>query len=267
MYGKKRAYGKGKPRRAMRKSRFATKKVGPSVTRLASAVKKLQSMNDGEKKRITTFYQDTVGQVTANAEGALILDVTPLPTQGTNTNQRNGASFRLHSTNYQFNIIQQVQAKADIKMKMTWLQVIGASYSSATIVSQFFTNVYNPNPFISPTNIRDINAQYNPDYFGTYKVLRTVYKTVKADTLADVRTNNSFRLGFKYNRGKGHDVRFNQNNNGSDNLFNGQIIMIVQLDRGNDSATTISTLAGNYDTVPETGLFIQYNKVDYFYDN
>lgn len=266
MYGKRRSK-KTMSKRPRRTGRRTNKSSGYSVKKLQTQVRKLQSMTDGEKKRITTFFQDTIGQVTGNGEGAMVLDVTPLPTQGTNTNQRNGASFRLHSTNYQFNIIQQPQAKADVKMKFTWLQVIGAPYSSATVVSQFFTNVYNPNPFISPSNIRDINSQYNPDYFGTYKVLRTLYKTVKADQLADVRTNTSFRLGFKYNKGKGHDVRFNQNNNGSDNLFNGQIIMVVQLDRGNDSPSTVSTLSGNYDTVPETGLFLQYNKVDYFYDN
>lgn len=259
-YTKRPSTAPKKKRMMKRKPRMA------SVAKLSKVVKKLQSMNDGEKKRITTFFQDTVGQVNANADGAIVLDVTPLPTSGSNSNQRTGASFRLHSTNYQFNVIQQANTKASIKMKLTWLQVNGAPYSSGTLISQFFTNVYNPNPFIGPTSVRDINAQYNPDYFGTYKVLRTVHRTVAPDQLSDVATNHAFRIGMRYNNGKGHDVRFNANGNGVDNLFNGQIVLVIQLDRGNES-TVISTLSGNYDSSATSGLFVQYNKTDYYYDN
>jgi len=137
----------------------------------------------------------------------------------------------------------------------------------ATVTTQFFPNVYQPNPFIGGT-IRDYNAQYNPDYFNTYRVLRTITGSVSPDQLAGTYTNRTFNVGFKYNRGKGHDVRFNQNLGTVSNLFNGQIIMIIQLDRGN-SGGSVSTVTGLIPTssTPETGLAVQYNKVDYYYDN
>jgi len=260
----KRKYAK-KP---MRKARKYAKRPRQSVARIASAVKKLQSMNDGEKKRFTTFFGGPVGQVFNNAEGAAIIDTTPSLTQGTQTNQRVGASVRLHSTNYQFQISQQSNLEVAVKYKLTWIAIKGAPYDTTTLVNQWFNNAYNPNPFISGTNIRDLNAQYNPDYFGTYKIIRTVMGTVRPDQLTGTTTNHTFNVGLKYNRGKGHDLRWNQNLGTSSNLFNGQIVLVIQVDRGNSGGTT-STITGILPTssTANTGLYVQYNKIDYYYDN
>jgi len=264
MDGKQRKYAK-KP---MRKARKYAKRPRQSVARIASAVKKLQSMTDGEKKRFTTFYGGTLGQVFNNSDGAAIIDVTPGLTQGVQTNQRTGASVRLHSTNYQFQISQQLSLETAVKYKLTWIAIKGAPYDSATLITQWFNNAYNPNPFISGANIRDLNAQYNPDYFGTYKVLRTVTGKVSPDQLTGTTTNHTFNVGLKYNRGKGHDLRWNQNLGTSANLFNGQIVLVMQIDRGNAGPIN-STVVGLLPTSASanTGLYVQYNKIDYYYDN
>jgi len=243
------------------------KRKPASVARLSKAVKKLQSMNDGEKKRATTFNGNSVGQVFNDADGAIVLDVTPSILQGVNTNQRTGASIRLHSSNYQFQISQLSNLEVAVKYKLTWVMIKGAPYTSATLVTQWFNNAYNPNPFIGGS-IRDLNAQFNPDYFGTYKVIRTVTGTIAPDQLTGVTTNRTFNVGFKYNKGRGHEVRFNQNLGGVTNVFNGQILLVMQIDRGN-SGNTASTVVGLLPTsaAPNTGVYVQQNRIDYYYDN
>jgi len=261
-------YGKRKyAKKPVRKARKFTKKPMRSMAKLSGAVRKLQSQTAGEKKRITTFFNQSIGQVDGNTDGVLILDVTPIPASGVQTNQRNGAQFKLHSSNYQFMIGQASATSTAIHYKMTWFMVKGAPYSSGTLNSQFLANVYNPNPFISGS-IRDYNAQYNPDYFNSYKVIRTVRGTVLPDQLSDTLVTKSFNIGFKYNRGMGHNIRFNQNTNGVDNLFEGQILLVIQCDRGNASNSVANTFTtGIYTQAINTGLYMQYNKIDYFYDN
>ena len=77
----------------------------------------------------------------------------------------------------------------------------------------------------------------------------------------------SFQTGFKFNKGKGHAVRYNQNLMGTDDVFDGQLLMIVQCDRGNSNQTTASTLDRVYTTAVNTGIFFSYNRIDYYYDN
>lgn len=237
-----------------------------SLAKLTRQVKKLQSQNDGEKKRTSVLSAGEVGQVNVNSDGALVVDVTPIVGQGVQTNQRTGASIRLHSSNYNFQLSQMSGCNTRIRYRISWLAVTGASYASSTIVSQFFNNVYQPNAFISGS-IRDYNCQKNPDYFGTYKIIRTIQGTIEPDSFSGMLTSRSFNVGLKYNKGKGHDVRYNQNLTGADGCFNGQIIMVIQLDRGNASTLSASTTTGALDTAVNTGIYCQYNRYDYYYDN
>jgi len=237
-----------------------------SLVKLTRQVKKLQSQNDGEKKRTSVLSAGDLGQVNGNTDGAIVVDVTPLPSQGNQTNQRNGASIRLHSSNYNFALSQLPACSTRIRYRISWLAVKGPAIANANIVSGFYNHVYNPNPFIGGS-IRDYNCQKNPDFFGTYKTIRTVQGTIEPDSFSGNLTSRSFNVGLKYNRGKGHDIRYNQNLGGADSVFNGQIIMVIQLDRGNGSTTTPSTVTSILDSAINTGLYVQYNRLDYYYDN
>lgn len=242
------------------------RKPSMAVARLSKVVRTLQSKSDGEKKRLTTFFQNDIGQLNGLAgDGKVIVDVTPVPAQGVQTNQHIGASIRLHSTHYQFMLGQNANTSQAISYKLTWLAVTGKPYIPGDLETDFVNNVYQPNPFISGS-VRDYNSQFNPDFFGTYKILRTIRGTIKPDQLANVTVTKTFNAGFKYNKGKGHDVRFNQNNIGPSNIFNGQIILVIQCDRGNHGSVA-ATNTGVYNIEPFSGLFLQYNKVDYYYDN
>jgi len=264
-----------RPPRTNYKRRMPKRKPMMALAKLGRAVKKLQSQSDAEKKRITTFFSNGIGQLDGNTDGYVATDVTPIPSQGNQTNQRSGASIRLHSTNYQIMIgqgnLSNANTTAPVRYKLTWLLVKGAPYTAATLTSSFVNNVYQPNPFIGGAapgaSIRDYNSQYNPDYFNTYKVIRVVKGVIAADQFSGQSMSKSFNVGFKYNRGKGHDIRFNQNLGGHDNVFNGQIVLVIQCDRGNHGSVNNTVTTGIYDAAAGTGLQLQYNRVDYYYDN
>lgn len=259
-------YSKPPPRTNKKRRMPKRKPKMMALATLSRQVKKLQSQNDGEKKRSSVLSAGALGQVDANSDGAIVVDVTPLVAQGVQTNQRNGASIRLHSSNYNFQISQQVSSNTRIRYRISWLAVNGPAISSSNIVSGFFNHVYQPNAFISGS-IRDYNCQKNPDFFGTYKTIRTITGTIEPDAFSGMSTSRSFNVGLKYNRGKGHDIRYNQNLGGADSVFNGQIVMVIQIDRGNSSTTTTSGITGALDSAINTGLYVQYNRLDYYYDN
>lgn len=237
-----------------------------ALAKLSRQVKKLQSQNDGEKKRSSVLSNGVLGQVNFNNDGAIVVDVTPLISQGVQTNQRTGASVRLHSSNYNFQISQLENCNTRIRYRISWLATNGPAIADVNLVTGFYNHVYNPNPFIGGS-IRDYNCQKNPDFFGTYKTLRTITGTIEPDAFSGMKTSRSFNVGLKYNRGKGHDIRYNQNLGGADSVFNGQIVMVIQVDRGNSSGVSNSTTTGALDLQLNSGLYVQYNRLDYYYDN
>lgn len=209
-----------------------------------------------------------VGQVIGVSEGASIFDVTPAVSQGDQTGgttaNRQGASINLMSSHYNFQIAQMTDNNFRVRVRFTWVAIKGAPYTNVTLVSDFFNNMYQPNPFVTGVDIRDANSNLNPDYFGTYKILRTKTVYLGSDNISGQLLSNSFQVGFKYNRGKGHSVRYNQN---LTSLFDGQILMIVQTDRGNASASVTSTgIGGIYSVGTNTGITVSYNRQDYYYD-
>lgn len=257
-----------KPRKTIKKKPAAKRTLTRKVNMLMTNAKATRP----EKIRVIKFSQNVpIGQVLGNAEGAVVFDVTPQPTQGDQTGsgtaQRQGAQINLMSSHYNFMVGQQSANTFAVRMRFTWVMIKGAPYTTATLVSQFFNNMYTPNPFITVQEVRDANSNYNPDYFGTYKILKQRNVIIKADEIAGVQRSLSFSQGFKYNRGKGHSVRYNQNLSGDGNVFDGQILMIVQIDRGNSSNVSPNTTAtGLYSSEISTGSLLSYNRTDYYYD-
>jgi len=258
-----------KPKRKTMKKRPMAKK---SLTRKVNIMQKQLIAQKPEKIRISKFASLVpVGQVLVNGEGAVVFDVTPQPTlgdqTGSGTAQRQGSSINLMSSHYNFMIGQQDLNNFETRLKITWVMIKGAPYTTATLISQFFNNMFTPNPFVVGIDIRDANCSLNPDYFGTYRILGTKTLKLKSDELTGVIRTLSASHGFKYNRGKGHTVRFNQNLSGDGNVFDGQILMICQADRGNSSSGTANAgYPGVYSTTINTGLLVSYNRTDYYYD-
>lgn len=256
------------------KKRYTAKKGGRKASggvRVGKLVKDMlwvKSVLNPEKKRIEYSYKGTVGQldpVATNQRGWLVADITPTPNEGVGYMQRTGASIKLHSSYWHFQFIQMSDCVSTVKGEIYIVKIVGASYASGTLISQFANNMFQTNPFINGAAVADYNSSLNPDYFGTYRIIKRKRFIVKSDNTTSEKQLTDVRIPLKYNRGQGHHIRFDKDTN---NLMDGQLMMVIVLDRGNNN-TTIGAVgfSGVADAGTNTGLYIAYNRQDYYYDN
>ena len=240
---------------------------------IAKDVMYLKSVVNSEKKRFHITYTPTAGQPGvsvgqlngASASGYFALDVTPNPAQGTTLSTRNGASIKLASSYVKFQVSHQSATVAPINMKIQFWLVKGTPVVAATALEE----MYNRNTFIlnaaaTTTPVVDYNSDLDPDFFGKYKLLKTVKRKISPDQFSGQAMIVSMQVPMKYNRGQGHHIRYDDN---STTVANGQMIMTVLCDCGNISSATASTNLGVPVTAVSTGLYMNYDILHYFYDN
>nr|WAE42348.1 MAG: capsid protein [Cressdnaviricota sp.] len=254
----KKTYNKAK--KVVKKRYFSGKGYSkPKMVQMAKDVSMLKGLVNAEKKRyiINSTTPLLVAQLNGNSSGNAILDVTPIPTEGVTYSTRNGASIKLHSALFRFQIYQQVNRISPMKLKFYLFYVKGLPQSTGSM------NLLVANPFISGA-INDYNSNRNVDFFGEYQIIKTWTVSLKDENVANDTTIKEIQIPIKFNKGKGHHIRFNGDNN---SVANGQIALFMVGDSGNISAVTVSTIT----PVPITGLLtgcnINYNFTYYYYDN
>lgn len=236
----------------------------PKVGQILRDVSMLKTMVNAEKKRYDIAIGGTpIGQLNgAVNSGMYVTDITPIPAQGTSSVTRNGNSIRVHSGYFRFQMWHQSATVAPVRGEILFVRVNGQSTASP---NTFATQMFNLNPFVlnagSPA-IVDLNSDFNPDYFRTFKVLKRKRFYVPMDTYSGVTVIKTFAVPFKFRK---HHVRFSAD--GSTGIATGQILMIIRCDNGNISTTTASTLNNVPVAAANTGLFFSSNLYYYFYDN
>lgn len=254
-YAKKQARRAWKAGKRFVKKRYLSKGGMKNVIKDVAMIKKIVN---SEKKYFN--YKSTsavaVGQVSGNSNAGLYLDTTPLPTQGSTRSTRNGASIKLASQYYRFQIVQQSATSSPIRIRIQLYQVIGAANNINVGVAQ--GEIYSSNPF---NGLVDFNSARNPDYFRDYKLLRQKFITLPTDPQASSLMLKELAFGMKF---KSHHVRFSGD---SQTVTQGQLILCVQCDNGNCSTTTASTTANIPNTIINSGITVQWTIDSYFYDN
>lgn len=241
---------------------------GVRVAKMAKDIMYLKSVLNPEKKRYPLAQTTPVpfGQVNGNNDGAYIIDATPYISQGVTNFTRNGSGLKLHSTIWQFQVSQQPNAISDIRFIVELWAIDGDPYSN---LETFRREKYLPNAFVTPSGSapRDYNCQMDPDNFMKGKCIARRKYTVKADALTSAKSLVDFKLPILYNKGQGRHIRYDSN---TDTLAHGQLCLVMRADRGNMSTPAgpgVSTLTGIQDVGTETGLYVMWNKTDYYYDN
>lgn len=232
---------------------------GVRVAKMAKDIMYLKSVLNPEKKRDSyVILNKPVGQVNGNTDGAYFADITPVISQGVTAGTRNGASVKLHSAMYHFQFTQGVGTIANIRGVIEIWEIKGEPYGASLFT--YFDEHWEANPF---TGVRDINAQTNPDNFMKGRCIARKYFRVIADQTSGVKTLTDVKMPISYNKGQGKHLRYNRDTN---TIEHGQMYMVIRTDRGNISGSSVSTL-----NVPDvninTGLLMQYNCTNYFYDN
>lgn len=256
------SYAKKMGKKALRAgARFARKRylTNGGLGRAVKDIQMLKKIVNSEKKFFN--YKSTsataVGQVSGNSNAGLYLDVTPLPTQGVTRSTRNGASLKLASQYYRFQIVQQSATVSPIKIRMQLYHVVGAANNINVGVAQ--GEIYSANPF---NGLVDFHSARNPDYFRDYKLLRQRTLTLPTDPQSATLMLKEAAFGMKY---KSHHVRFSGD---SQTVTQGQLILCIQCDNGNCSTTTAYTGAASIPvTAINTGFTVQWSVDSYFYDN
>ena len=229
---------------------------------IVADVMKLMSMVNAEKKIYQLSLQTQyVGQVNVNSTGAICLDVTPMMGEGADQFQRNGISIKLHSQLWQFQISTEVFAQIANRVHIEFWYNTGTVLSQATLL----TNVYDPSIF---SGVIDMTSTRNSDHFGEYRLLRKHTAVLKEQSIAGAISNSTFQIPIKFNRGKGHHIRYTGigSTNYLTDVQNGQIFMIIRADNGNASGTTASTLPVN-PTGASTGAKCVFANKTWYYDN
>lgn len=226
------------------------------IARVASEVAILRRLVNAEKKRYNLGTNNTfVGQVNGNSSGCYTFDLTPVPAQGITAETRNGASIKWTSTYLQLQFIHMSATQSTIKGRIYIIRSSNVINSSTLL-----TNFLNPSPFITSTQIYDINSAREQDYFKDYKVLATKNFTVSCDQISGQTVQKIIKMPLKF----GHHVKFNDN---STSITDGQVWMLIVCDSGNIATGTASTVGNISVTAPNTGLNLCWNAVNYFVDN
>ena len=250
------------------KKRYTSKSGGARYGRMVKDVARVVSMVNAEKKYISTPVASfSVGQVDTNASGARQFDITPLMGQGTDVSTRNGNSIKICSSFFQFQVQQQSSTvTTPIRLRVElWLAKgvpLGAISSGGTTAPM--TDLYEPSLF---SGVIDMTSTRNPDHFQDYRLIASRNCYLPGDQVAggDVQAK-TFTMPIKWNRGKGHHVRYNGTSGSSADIGNGQIFMIFRTDIGNKNATTASTKDVPL-TATNTGVLIKMGYKHWFYDN
>lgn len=232
------------------------------VPQMARDIIKLKSMINAEKKNIDLYSANslqTVGQLNGNSSGFYTLDITPVPTQGTTYSTRNGASIKLSSSFMKFQFYHQTSTVAPVKLKLYIIQ----TKMTQTNLTTFVQGMFLYNRFLSTTNIYDFNSMVNPDYFGLYKILRTKTILIPGDQISGVNMIKDINIAHKWNRTKGHHIRYAGDTN---TVLNGQVFLLIFSDSGNISGTA-STITPVPIQSATTGINFNYDIKHYYYDN
>ena len=236
----------------------ASKRVNTGA--IARDVAKLAMMINAEKK----FFQYPtnsflMGQVNASSSGAYCLDMTPYMTQGTDATTRNGNSIKLTTSMFQFQFIQQANAVTDVNIIVDMIQLM---IPITTFGVASLANIYDPGVF---SGVIDYFSPRNQNHYAQYKVIRSFKVHLKGDQVSPETTIKSVAIPHKWNRGKGHHIRYQSNSGGAADVANGQIIMVFRADTGNEG-TIVSTLPVAQTQVL-TGCQVFWNFKHYYYDN
>ena len=242
------------------------KSKGLKLGTLASDVMMLKKMVNAEKK----YHNYTAGQAYAFGQvngttnsGMLCYDITPLVTQGNGPDGRQGASIKLCSSLYQFQITQQSAIYFPAKVFIDFW--INKGQPITTTDAQ--TQIFDASQF---SGVIDTMSPRNINRYSDFQLIRHVEKTVPGDQIAsgDLQTI-PFDVPIKYNRGKGHHVRLVNSISGTavNDILNGQMLMTVRCSVGNSSVSLNSTRDVPYANLLNSGQTMRFAYKTWFYDN
>lgn len=251
--GAKRRYGIGKG------------KGGFKIAKLAADLEMVKNRLNVEKKyKDTDVTSSAIGQVNANVDGVLSLDVTPTISQGVGRDARVGNSLKLTGMTFPMSFTQQIACMGDRKVRVSLIRVRSAD--NGVTATEALQSLYDINPL---NGLRDYNAPraYRNSKTDGITVLRTKTYHVKGPDVGTPGNNvdterNPLTTRFSV---KLQDIL--RYAGGGDTSPDGiRYFLIFQCNAGN-----LNTSVGSTTDVPiqnvATGLVLRLTRRDWWVDN
>jgi len=199
-----------------------------------------------------------MGQCAGNGNGFYASFVTPIPSQGSGASNRIGSEINITSA---YITVQMRQMSAAVAPTVVQFFLVRTKGDYLQTASDFVVSAISPNNFIGTgTQVIDTNSQWNPDYFGTYSIVKKWKMYIKPDSFSGQQMPAMRNIGLKFK--KPLVQRFLTSATNSNN----KMILIALASTGNASTGVVSTLANVPVTAVNTGLFINFDIRWYFTD-
>lgn len=237
---------------------------GPNLGNITKDVMLLKSIINAEKKHdINTVNTQLVGQVNENGGAYLIYDMTPNPVHSFTSEGRMGNSIKLMSAYCRFQLWGQGNNQKQTTIRYHLVEVKGRPY---TTIADAATDFLDNSPFVtgSTSAILDNFSKRNQSRYSNFRVHRTGKIKLDRREVAGSTTTQTHVLKHRYNKGKGHHIKWAIN---STDLTSGQIFLLITTDNGNTHATNVSTCGGIVESAAATGVAVNYTMNQYYFDN
>jgi hypothetical protein len=255
--------------------RYVTKTgKGLRVAQVLKDVAMLKSMVNAEKKNLqyksVANSPPAIAQVNGNASGHFVMDITPVPNEGSASYQRNGGSIRWTSSYLEFMFNKNVSGGQAQKFLIEIWKVNNQPYTSTQIQNgTLISDLFQPNEYITTSaggavSIYDLVANRDQDTFKNFKRVASKSVYFPMTQVSGMPQTKLVRLPLKF----GHHIKFASYQTGDTNIVtSGQVIMTIRADNGNSSTTTACTNLGVPIQAINTGCTFQWTQTHYFYDN
>ncbi len=209
---------------------------------LAKDVEMIKSRLNAEKKhKDVDVITGVAGQVYQNADGIFNQDITPVISQGTDSDERVGNSLKLTGMSIPIQFAQQVNTLGDRKVRLTVLRVKSADEGVST--TEAYAQVWDANPL---TAVRDYNCPraYRSAKTDGISVIRQMTCYIKGPTLetgsSGAISNREMNVkDIKLNLKLNDILRYGDSSHSTPDGV--RYYLIIQCDAGNSSHTN-STL-------------------------
>lgn len=216
-------------------------KGGFNFMQVAKDLAMVKSRLNVEKKSVDDdVFDDYVGQVDINADGAYYRDITPQIAQGIAENQRIGNSLKITGLHMPIDILGGAYCLSERRFRFTILKVRSADLGVSA--QEAFQKVWDVNPL---TLVRDYNAPraYRNSSNDGISVVYSKTRYMKAPHLDNGSQGadpvERARLSHTINLKLQDLLRYDSNLSALPGGF--KYILVVQMDAGNRNLGTVST--------------------------
>jgi len=259
----RRVYGSRNAGQAIGTTYRTLKTPAQDIAKLMKDMRDMKKRQNVEKNHIDTdVVTGTVGQVSGNAEGFGVYDVTPQISQGDGQGNRHGNSLKLTGLSFPMSFAGQSQTHSARKIVVSLMRV--RDNNNNTTGTQLVEKYWDVNPL---NGLRDSNAPRNyrnAKHDGIQCIRQKTYMLKQTSQEISGNAKEQAHFTAKFNVSLQDVLRYAENGHSSPDGI--RYFLVIQVDSGNASSSSASTLdVPVLDTY--TGVILRLSQRAWYVDN